>query len=221
MSIVYTLIAKNNNQVLCEYSDYSGNFELISRNLLKKVQKESRATFAYGEEFFFHYVNHYGITYMCMSDSKISQDTAFAFLEEVKTLFTDIFTPQQIEKAIAESLNSQFKDHLRSRQAYYNANLNESDNIAKLKKHVIEYKDNILEADEELNKRGEKITLVLKKAEDMRTESVKYKYGAKKVKKTVSWRRWTLIGCIILIVLLLGYFLFVIICGWTGDRCFN
>jgi hypothetical protein len=50
MSIVYTLIAKLTDKILCEYTEYQGNFEQISRNLLKKVVKESRATFSYGDE---------------------------------------------------------------------------------------------------------------------------------------------------------------------------
>lgn len=50
MSIVYTLICKGSDKVLCEFTEFQGNFEQISRNLLKKVQKEKRATFSYADE---------------------------------------------------------------------------------------------------------------------------------------------------------------------------
>ena len=50
MSIVYTLICKGGDKVLCEYTDYQGNFEQVSRNLLKKIQKDTRVTFSYAEE---------------------------------------------------------------------------------------------------------------------------------------------------------------------------
>ncbi|MFN6274904.1 MAG: hypothetical protein ACK4ZI_19160, partial [Microcystis sp.] len=36
--------------------------------------------------YFFHYVNANNLTYMCMCDNKLSQDTAFCFLEEIKKL---------------------------------------------------------------------------------------------------------------------------------------
>jgi hypothetical protein len=49
MSIIYTLIARDSDKVLCEYSEYHGNFEQISRSLLKKVQKDHRATFLYDD----------------------------------------------------------------------------------------------------------------------------------------------------------------------------
>ena len=42
MSIKYSLISKENDKVLCEYTDFIGNFEQISRQLLKKV----KATFS-------------------------------------------------------------------------------------------------------------------------------------------------------------------------------
>ena len=47
MSIIYTLIAKSNDNVLCEYTEYHGNFEQISRTLLKKVKANKTATFSY------------------------------------------------------------------------------------------------------------------------------------------------------------------------------
>jgi len=50
MSIVYTLICKGADKVLCEYTEYQGNFEQVSRSLLKKVESESRATFSYADE---------------------------------------------------------------------------------------------------------------------------------------------------------------------------
>ncbi len=50
MSIVYTLICKGRDKVLCEYTEFQGNFEQVSRNLLCKVQPETRATFNYANE---------------------------------------------------------------------------------------------------------------------------------------------------------------------------
>jgi len=174
MSIVYTLICKNNDKVLCEYTEFQGNFEQISRNLLKKVQKDKRATFSYADEYYFHYVNSNGLTYMCMCDNKLSQETAFAYLEELKTLFHDTFTPREIEAAISYSLNDRFKDAIRGKMNYFNSNLNDSGNLAKLKKGLDEYKNNILQANDILQERGEKIQIIVKKADNLRAESVNY-----------------------------------------------
>ena len=49
MSLIYTLIAKSFDMVICEYTEYHGNFEQVSRNLLKNVKAEYRATFCYDD----------------------------------------------------------------------------------------------------------------------------------------------------------------------------
>lgn len=46
-SIIYTLISKGPDKVLCEFTEFHGNFEQISRSLLKRVQINYTATFAY------------------------------------------------------------------------------------------------------------------------------------------------------------------------------
>ena len=36
------------------------------------------------EEFFFHYVNEFGISVMCMTDKKFERKMSFAFLQDIK-----------------------------------------------------------------------------------------------------------------------------------------
>lgn len=49
MSIIYCLISKALDVVLCEYidSDYAGNFQQISRLLLRKIKKNAKFTIDY------------------------------------------------------------------------------------------------------------------------------------------------------------------------------
>lgn len=49
MSLIYVLISKGNDRVLCEYTEYNGNFEQVSRNLLKKIETDYRGTFTYDD----------------------------------------------------------------------------------------------------------------------------------------------------------------------------
>ncbi len=51
MSIIYTLIARSADKVLCDYTEYDGNFSQASVNLIKSVQKNHRATFSYDEAY--------------------------------------------------------------------------------------------------------------------------------------------------------------------------
>ncbi len=47
MSILYALIAKSGDVVLCEHTEYAGNFQQISRVLLRKIKKSSKFSIEY------------------------------------------------------------------------------------------------------------------------------------------------------------------------------
>lgn len=50
MSIIYTLISRANEKILCEYTDYRGNFEQIARLLLKKTSRCDKASISYDQK---------------------------------------------------------------------------------------------------------------------------------------------------------------------------
>ena len=49
MSFVYSLLAKDPDIVLCEYSDYEGNFFQITRVVLQKIKKNSKYIINYNQ----------------------------------------------------------------------------------------------------------------------------------------------------------------------------
>ena len=112
-----------------------------------------------------------------MCDDKLTQDSAFAYLEDIKSSFLQTFSLKEIDAAYAYSLNEKFKESIKGKMNYFNANLNDSDSMSKLKKGVLAYKDNILQANDVLLERGEKINLIVRKADNLRTESMNY-YGS-------------------------------------------
>ena len=89
MSILYSLIAKNLETVLCEYSEYNGNFQQITRLLLRKVQPNRRFTIEY-DSYKYHYINQDNITYLCMT-SNFPEEIAFGFLIDVKKQFIETY----------------------------------------------------------------------------------------------------------------------------------
>jgi hypothetical protein len=115
MSIVYTIVAKEKDIPLCDYSEYEGNFETIAVNLLRKTQDEARATFSYNNEYYFHYFNTSGITYMCMADGNISKETAYTYLEDIKNSIYNTFPQKEIERAKAFSLIPKFREKIKGR----------------------------------------------------------------------------------------------------------
>ena len=49
MSIIYALISKDFDCVLCEYSEFTGNFQQITRIILRKISSDSKKTIDYAK----------------------------------------------------------------------------------------------------------------------------------------------------------------------------
>ena len=47
--IIYSLIARTSKIILCDYTDYSGNFQQISLLLLEKLKKNNKCEITYDE----------------------------------------------------------------------------------------------------------------------------------------------------------------------------
>jgi hypothetical protein len=112
-----------------------------------------------------------------MTDNKYPQESAYNFLENLKDTFLQRFSSSEIDNAISYSLNGRFKEAIKEKMEIFNKNFDAGDNLKKLRQGVSEFHSNVMQADELLSIRGEKINLIVKKAENMRNESQTY-YGA-------------------------------------------
>jgi hypothetical protein len=124
-----------------------------------------------------HFINEKNITYMCMCDNNLSEDSAKSFLLEIKSLFLETFTQREIYGLTDNSLDTRFKDTLKGKMSYYNSNLNDSDSISKMKKAVNDFKDIVLETEQQLMERDQKLNLIGPKVENLRSESKVYYSG--------------------------------------------
>jgi hypothetical protein len=111
-----------------------------------------------------------------MSDNKYPQESAFGFLDEIKTQFMMAHNAKEIESALSFSFNAAFSPVIKKKMEYYNKNVNHGDALSRLKKGVMEQHGMLMQTTETLTERGEKINLVVKKAETLRKESESF-YG--------------------------------------------
>ena len=56
MGIFYVLIAKKNNVILCDYTSHTGNFQVITMQLLSQIVPDTSKTLEL-EDYFFHYTH--------------------------------------------------------------------------------------------------------------------------------------------------------------------
>ena len=80
MPIFYALIAKKNNIILCDYTSHTGNFQMVTMQLLQtQIQPESAKSLEL-DDFHFHYINSAGLLVMCMADKQVDKKLAFMFI---------------------------------------------------------------------------------------------------------------------------------------------
>lgn len=195
MSIIYSLIARNdtrfdrdleyglNFHVLVELTeDFTGNFPLVTRELiLKNPPKEQKVILNYQSKYIFHILNDQDLIYICMTDEKYSRRRGQTFLKDVRDVFCEKYAKEQRDKAISFSLNDSFSPTLREKMKYYNENALDP-KMAKLKSDMGEtlklYEQNI----EALNERGEKITMIVQKAQTLNFETNNLKVRSGRLK---------------------------------------
>ena len=56
MSIFYTLVAKRQNIILCDYTTHTGNFQVVTMQVLQQIVPDTSKTLEL-EDFFFHYTH--------------------------------------------------------------------------------------------------------------------------------------------------------------------
>ena len=120
MSIYYTLIANKKDNVICEYTEKTGNFQQVSRRLLSlAVENETNQAMEY-KNYKFHSINENGLTFLSLSEG-ISNEIMIAFLKDVQCRLTSQYDWEYITSASAYKLSA-FESQLKELIDYYESN---------------------------------------------------------------------------------------------------
>ena len=111
---------------------------------------------------------------MCLREKNFPDKTAFAFLEDIKDKFLERIAEVDYLTAITNGLNAKFRDTIKTRMEYFRKNPQDIDKLSLLKQTLNDSKNEILQTDDILNTRSEKINLIVDKAENIKTESRSY-----------------------------------------------
>ena len=213
-SIIYALVGFG-EKPLAEYSEFKGTFQKQCQNYLHSVDINSSGGYKL-DDYFIFYLNENGLTYLILTDKTYSKASALACLESIKKEFLSSFPDTDFESVKEFALNKEFKIKLKMKYEYYNENkevINES--TEKLMDEIFKMKDDVLNASELLNERSGKLNSVNDKAGNLAETSTKYRTLATKVKKSTVKRKVIISVGIVAAVLVIGYFIVVMACGWN------
>ena len=165
MSIFYALIAKNYDLILSEYTDYTGNFQQITRILLYKLKlngqkRTNNITCIQYDNYLLNFIIKDNIIFLCMSfndignnysnapinystndNNNINQNLICAFLLDIIKFFYTEYTPLEIDKFKSYEIQ-EFDKTINSLMNYYNAKPNFTKSGLPIE-HIINEKENI------------------------------------------------------------------------------
>jgi len=208
MPILYSLVSRE-SCVLAEFTSVTGNFQQVTRLILQKLPKtddEGHASYSY-DEHVFHVLQADSLIFLAMSDTSFERRIAYAYLGEIKTRFFRSYG--DIGKtALAYAMNKSFSRVLKEQMDFF-SNSPDADKLRKVQAEINEVKSTMVENIEKVIDRGEKIELLVDKAENLQDQAFKFKKQAKAVKQKYWWQNMkmmAILGCLILVCRLLSCF---------------
>ena len=208
MSILYALISKDAGVVLSEYTEYSGNFQPITRMLLKKIKPNCKYSIDY-DKYKYHYINEDNITYLCMTEN-FPENLAFAFLSDVQKNLMKQFDYDTLASVCAYQLSS-FDKELGQLIAYYNT-CPQKTQAGEVIQELINAKNIAVENVENILSRDEKLNIIAQKSEKLNNQSRNINFIAEQIKKQARKKQIKTMmmvgGSIIVCILLLFFMLF-------------
>ena len=89
--ILYALVSRG-TIVLAECSATQGNANTIARRILERLPASDSVRQSYTQDrHLFHILTEEGLTFLCMSDEGMGRRVPFAFLEEIRSRFTQAY----------------------------------------------------------------------------------------------------------------------------------
>lgn len=149
---------------------------------------------------------------------------AFLFLEQIDEQFKDKFLPDPSSTklpasftAVPLSLNPRFKSTLLAAITDFNKNMEQeskrNDMLDRVKGHVQDVKDIVVENIEKILQRGEKIELLVDKTDRMQQTAFKFESSARHLKNAIWWKsvqKYVMLSAIFLLVV---FFISSTACG--------
>ncbi|KJE97732.1 vesicle-associated membrane protein [Capsaspora owczarzaki ATCC 30864] len=201
MSIIYSLVSCGST-ILAEYTDKTGNFTTITQTILDKIPPQNaKMTYVY-DRHLFHYIAEDGFVYLCMADEAFGRRVPFAFLLDVKSRFESTYKARA-RTAFAYGLNRELAPILKQQMEYYSQNPN-SDRINQVRNEIAQVKDVMVQNIEKVLERGERIDLLVDKADNLNQAAFQFKKSSTKLKRNFCWQnaRLTIIIVIVVAVIL-------------------
>nr|CAI5818870.1 unnamed protein product [Callosobruchus analis] len=216
MPILYSVVSRGST-ILAKYASCAGNFTEVTEQIISKIPPHNdKLTYSHGN-YLFHYVSENGIIYMCITDDEFERSRAFLFLNEIKRRFQSTYG-SSVDTAIAYAMNSEFSKVLANEMKHYSES-HDVDTISKVHSELDELKNIMVKNIDNVAMRGERLELLVNKAENLNSGSVTFRTTSRNLARSLFWKNVKLYVVIGIVVTVIVYFIISMACGgllWKG-----
>ena len=208
--IIYILIAYG-EKPLAGYSPYKGDFIMECEQQMKQCKPNSSAAFV-SDSYKICYQNVDNITYMVMISKAYPNQAAVVCLESMIKDYREKFISRNVSILKAHELDYEFKESLQKKLEYYTKNPDIVDQkVQDLKEVMMQYKEEVFKAQDELIQRGELLNKLEDNSENLVNNSFSFKQGAINVRKTECRRKmWYIIVLAVVIIIIVGIIIWIV-----------
>ena len=124
------------------------------RLLLSKInESEGKYSYQYDDQYYFHLIIDNGITFLCMTDAGMKRRTAFAFLEDIKTIWRERYSSIE-QSALPFSMNELFSPILQLKMTVYSSKSPPTDKLTQVQTQLDAVKEVMVENIDQILERG-------------------------------------------------------------------
>ncbi|XP_024022635.1 vesicle-associated membrane protein 724 [Morus notabilis] len=217
-AFIYSFVARG-TMILAEYTEFTGNFPAIAAQCLQKLPS-SNNKFTYNcDHHTFNFLVEDGYAYCVVAKEAVSKYISIAFLERVKVDFKKRYGGGKADTAVAKSLNKEFGPIMKEHMKYIIDHAEEIEKLLKVKAQVSEVKGIMLENIDKAIDRGENLTILVDKTEDLRSQAQQYKSKGTQIRRKMWYQNMKIKLVVFGILLLLVLIIWLSICH--GFDCTN
>ncbi|CAN1806999.1 Vesicle-associated membrane protein 724 [Linum perenne] len=211
-SFIYSFVARG-TVVLAEYTEFTGNFPAIAAQCLQKLPS--------GNDKFTYNCDHHTFNFLVEDgyEDTLSKQISIAFLERMKADFKKRYGGGKADTAIPKSLNKEFGPIMKEHMKYIADHAEEIEKLLKVKAQVSEVKSIMLGNIDKAIERGENITNLVDKTENLRDQAQAYKRQGTQIRRKMWYQNMKIKLVVLGILLLLVLIIWLSACG--GFNCTN
>ncbi|GLT32482.1 hypothetical protein SLA2020_071470 [Shorea laevis] len=218
-SFIYSFVARG-TMILAEYTEFSGNFPAIAAQCLQKLPSSNNNKFTYNcDHHTFNFLVEDGYSYCVVAKDTVGKQVSIAFLERMKADFKKRYGGGKADTATAKSLNKEFGPIMKEHMKYIIEHAEEIEKLLKVKAQVSEVKSIMLENIDKAIERGENLTTLADKTENLRNQAQEYRNQGTQIRRKMWYQNMKIKLIVLGILLILVLIIWLSICH--GFDCTN